>query len=173
MSQTAPVDLPLLSSDEMPLWTEHPVHGHAVDIVALPIRVPDQFQLFPVSWRNPIPLAQRIGMPAKVVGYPFGMRINENWPAWATGHLASEPEVDVDGLPLMLIDCRTRRGHSGSPVLLHYPRGMMYVHEDQAASVSDADVSRLLGIYSGRISAGSDIGRVWKLSAIREIVETF
>ena len=145
--------------------------GTKVDVAALRVTAPPDAQIFPISWRSPIPLAQRVGIPAKVVGYPFGVRINEHLPVWATGHIASEPEVDVDGLPLMLIDCRTRRGHSGSPVLLHYPRGIMYPHEDGAASVSDADVSRLLGIYSGRISVGSDVGRVWKLSAVVDILQ--
>lgn len=172
LGKTVPIDFQLMSTDGCPLWIEHPIHGHKVDVAVLPISVSAQHQLFPVSWRNPIPLMQRIGIPAKVIGYPFGKRINEHMPVWATGHLASEPEVDVDNLPLMLIDCRTRRGNSGSPVMLHYPKGMMYIHEDESASFSPADVSRLLGIYSGRISVGSDIGRVWKLSAIKDILAT-
>jgi len=171
--RTLPVDIPLLSSNEEPLWLEHPVYGETVDIAALPLPKTQGFSVFPISWRNPIPLARRIGIPAKVVGFPFGYRINKNFPIWVTGALASEPEVDVDGLPLMLIDCRTRRGNSGSPVVLHYPQGTMYAHEDGAASTSPQDVMRYLGIYSGRISVGSDIGRVWKLSAIIEILHEY
>jgi len=169
-AECIPVDFALLDGDGAPKWIEHPVFGSRVDVAALPISCPSTAQVFPVSWRNPIPLAQRVGFPAKVVGYPFGFRINRHLPVWATGHIASDPELDVDDLPLMLIDCRTRRGQSGSPVLLHYPQGMMYPHEDGAPSFSPADVSRLLGIYSGRISVGSDIGRVWKLSAATEII---
>lgn len=171
IDQTIPYDFPLLNEEEEPLWCEHPVHGAQVDVAALPVVIPQEAKAFPVSWKNPIGLAVRIGLPAKVIGYPFGRRINQHLPVWANGYIASEPDIDVDGLPLMLVDCRTRRGHSGSPVILHYPRGMAYVHEDGAASVSPADVMRLLGIYSGRISVGSDIGRVWKRTAVCEILE--
>lgn len=117
-----PFDFPLLSQEGYPLWVEHPSFGSNVDVAALPISIEDSVQPFPISWSNPIPLMQRVGLPAKVIGYPFGRRINEHMPVWATGHLASEPDIDVDGLPLMLIDCRTRRGNSGSPVMLHYPQ---------------------------------------------------
>jgi len=34
-------------------------------------------------------------------------------------------------------------------------------------------MTRFLGIYSGRIHAESDIGTVWKASAVAEIVESF
>lgn len=171
--ETLPIEIPILDSDGQPLWLVHPVHGQVVDVAAIPLPQITGVSLFPVSWRNPIPLAQRVGLPVKVIGYPFGYRINRNFPVWATGALASEPEIDVDNLPLMLIDCRTRRGNSGSPVVLHYPKGTMYPHEDGAASTSPQDVIRNLGIYSGRISVGSDIGRVWKLSAIVDILLAF
>lgn len=49
----------------------------------------------------------------------------------------------------------------------------MYPHEDGAASTSPQDVMRHLGIYSGRISVGSDIGRVWNFSVIVDIVLAF
>lgn len=171
--RTLPVHIPLVSINEEPLWLEHPVHGKIVDIAALPLPKTPGLSVFPISWRNPIPLARRIGIPAKVVGFPFGYRINKNFPVWLTGALASEPDVDVDGLPLMLVDCRTRRGNSGSPVLLHYPQGTMYAHEDGSASTSSRDVIRYLGIYSGRISVGSDIGRVWKISAVIDVLNEY
>ncbi len=33
-------------------------------------------------------------------------------------------------------------------------------------------VSNFLGIYSGRLSEDSDIGMVWKATAIRELLES-
>jgi hypothetical protein len=38
------------------------------------------------------------------------------------------------------------------------------------AAVFSGPVFRFLGIYSGRITKDSDIGRVWKASAIAELV---
>jgi len=34
-----------------------------------------------------------------------------------------------------------------------------------------APLARLLGVYSGRVNEQSDIGYVWKIAAIREILE--
>ena len=39
------------------------------------------------------------------------------------------------------------------------------------AQMNSGPVWQLLGVYSGRISTESDLGKVWKLSVLREVVE--
>jgi hypothetical protein len=55
--------------------------------------------------------------PVSVIGFPFGLTAGGKLPIWATGTLATEPIVSFQDLPLSLVDCRTRQGQSGSPVI--------------------------------------------------------
>jgi hypothetical protein len=105
-----------------------------------------------------------------VVGFPFGKTGGGSLGIWATGFMASEPSVDYDGLPVFLIDCRSRQGQSGSPVIAYRSGGMVAMADGGSAAFSGA-VCRFLGIYSGRINAESDLGIVWKASAIKELVD--
>lgn len=82
--------------------------------------------------------------------------------------MASEPDVDFNEMPIFLIDCRSRQGQSGSPVVAHFGPGM--VPTMQGNEVSMSEVTRFLGIYSGRINEQSDLGIVWKASAIAELI---
>ena len=43
---------------------------------------------------------------------------------------------------------------------------------DGSSTMFSGPVVNLLGVYSGRISEESDLGTVWKVSAIREILES-
>ena len=103
-----------------------------------------------------------------VVGFPFGESVG-NLPIWVTGFIGSEPEMWCKGLPTMLVDCRTRTGLSGAPVVLQRNFGSV-VLEDGSFIADGRPRSRLLGVYSGRINDQSDIGIVWKTTAIRELV---
>jgi hypothetical protein len=42
--------------------------------------------------------------------------------------------------------------------------------DDGSATAFEGSVSRLLGIYSGRINDESDLGIVWKVSAVAELI---
>jgi hypothetical protein len=70
---------------------------------------------------------------------------------------------------VFLIDCRTRKGQSGSPVIRYRNGGGIIPHDNGAEVVSP--VSKLLGLYSGRINSDSDLGVVWKTWAIAELLE--
>jgi hypothetical protein len=72
----------------------------------------------------------------------------------------------------MLIDTATRPGMSGSPVIW---RGAQYFDEANNTWVhTTGNVSRFLGIYSGRVAAKDTIeaqlGLVWRASLIEEII---
>ncbi|WP_134681317.1 hypothetical protein [Paracoccus ravus] len=106
-----------------------------------------------------------------VVGFPFGIKAGGVYPVWATGFIASEPIIDFNNLPIQLIDCRSRQGQSGSPVLA-YRSGGAVAMEDGSIATYPGPVSKLIGIYSGRVNAESDIGIVWKTSSILELVRS-
>jgi hypothetical protein len=70
------------------------------------------------------------------------------------------------------IDCRSRPGQSGSQVIIYRYKGsrVAYVNGTEGVHMGTNPLLELVGIYSGRIDAESDIGRVWRRSAILELV---
>jgi hypothetical protein len=154
-----------------PRWREHPVLGAQADFVALPLTDLTDVELYPYDPANPgPPIFVGPADIVSVIGFPFGITAGGAFGVWATGFLASEPEVDYNGLPVVLIDCRSRQGQSGSPVIAHRSGGMVAMSDGGSAAFA-GPVWKLLGIYSGRINAQSDLGIVWKALAINQLVQ--
>jgi hypothetical protein len=84
---------------------------------------------------------------------------------WKTGHIASEPESDFMGKPVVIVDATTRPGMSGSPVI---------VREFAIDGIHVAS-NRFVGIYTGRIGLNdgrdSALGEVFKPKVIHEIMK--
>jgi hypothetical protein len=152
-----------------PLWVEHAVLGPRADFVALPLTQLLDVQLYPYTLGVGDP--QIIVAPAEsvsVVGFPFGLTAGGCLAIWATGFVATDHDIDYSGLPLFLIDCRSRQGQSGSAVIAHRTGGA--VATEQGVHAGGGEMTRFLGIYSGRVNAESDLGFVWKASALRELI---
>lgn len=162
----------LLDENDQSLWHEHPVHGSRMDCVALKLTQLDDVEIYAYNEYDNAPKI-RLG-PAdyvSVVGFPFGIMGGGACAIWATGFIASEPAFDLGDLPLMLIDCRGRPGQSGSPVIAFRSGGSVAM-EDGNISIFAGPVTVPVGIYSGRINDQSDLGLVWKMQAVREIVNS-
>lgn len=97
--------------------------------------------------------------------------MNGNFATWSTGHIASEPDKEFNGLPAFLIDCRARKGQSGSLVIGRFLPGDVVSHKGKLYSAKKEMID-YVGIYSGRINKESDLGIVWKMVVIRDIVRT-
>lgn len=161
---------PIRDKNDNPIWFEHSVHGAKMDCVALRLTQLDDVELYPYNEYDAAPKMQ-LG-PAdtvSVIGFPFGIMAGGACAVWATGFVASEPDIDLGDLPLMLIDCRGRPGQSGSPVIA-YRSGGSVAMQDGGTSIFAGPVTNAIGIYSGRVNEQSDLGLVWKMSAVREIV---
>lgn len=167
LGQFVPVEVPLLETDT-PLWTEHPSLGDQADLVALRIRSDERIRLYPYLVRHDAHLRIEPADRVSVVGFPFGERTAPSFAIWATGFVASEPDINHGGRPIFLIDCRTRKGQSGSPVILGRSNHGNLTHDD--GSTTGHLLPELLGVYSGRINAESDLGIVWKASAIADLL---
>lgn len=155
-----------------PLWHEHPVLRQRADFVALPLTNQHDVGLYPYSLGvGDPPISCGPADVVSVIGFPFGVQAGGSCAVWATGFIASEPDVDFDGLPILLVDCRSRPGQSGSAVISYRSSGMAAM-EGGGTSMFAGPVSRFLGVYSGRINDQSDIGMVWKAAAIRELTES-
>jgi len=164
-------DVRILDAGGQALWFEHPVYGRTVDVVALPIDADPDVVLDPYPIDDDVPaLLARPSSDVNIVGFPFGQTAGGAFGVWSRGSIASEPEVDLDGLPKFLVDSRTRPGQSGSPVIVHSPGGMTSF-ANGTARVSARPITNLLGVYSGRINDQSDLGIVWKVQALRDVIE--
>lgn len=168
------VVFPLVSNDR-PLWLEHPTLGDRADFIALPLngQVVNEELLYDLT----APQAHRrmALVPTdtiSVIGFPFGISAGGKFAVWVTGTLASEPEIGYEDLPVFVIDCRSRPGQSGSPVLSFRSGGVIRLATGNNATFN-GPFFNFLGIYSGRIRDDSDIGIVWRRDAIAELLATF
>jgi hypothetical protein len=156
--------------DGHPRWYEHPSLQGKMDVVALPLKAVSGTQLYPYDLHNPgDDLLVGPSAPVSVIGFPFGLTGGGKFAIWATGSMAIEPSADYSNLPVSLIDCRSRQGQSGSPVIAFRRGGASFVNGSTSLG---GTFSRLLGVYSGRINKESDLGMVWKVSAVADLVDS-
>lgn len=164
------VSEPLLSESGDPLWFEHPSLQQRADFCALQLTNFEGIQTITFQKSFSRPLILEITETVSVIGYPFG-KSNNNFPVWANGTIASDPILNYEDLPIMLIDCPSRSGQSGSPVFRHVTSGMVSFENHNMQSVT-SPISRFVGIYSGRIHKDSNVGLVWKEAAVYELVDS-
>lgn len=170
------VKLRLYKEDGSPRWIEHPRLGALADVVALNLSWGSDVHKVPYYLKSNLDRANLVVRPAEaisVIGFPFGLSSTGRFPIWATGFMAQELGIVTPDNQTFLIDCRTRQGQSGSPVIAYRANSYTYVNESGRVSTNMAPGTvkwEFLGIYSGRINPESDLGRVWHVSAIEEVL---
>lgn len=170
------VAVPLGDDEGRPRWREHPKYGRRVDVVALPVppETRDEFDRdldFVTYASGGSPARLNIANDVYTIGFPIGVDpINDYaYPLWTRGSIAWPPRLDWRELPAFVIDARARPGQSGSPVVFYADETMSFITPSGERALGPA--WGLVGVYSGRIHKESDIGIVWKRSALDEIVE--
>jgi hypothetical protein len=159
---------PLYNLDGSHRWIEHPL-GSVIDVVALPLDpLPQDVQLYPLDLRlAETDLIPQPGMTSFIIGFPFGKTSGGCLPIWKTGHVASDPDINFESKPILLIDATTRSGMSGAPVVIRSTGG----YKTRGGSfVMGGFATLLLGVYSGRLHESLEIGIVWKPHMINEIL---
>jgi hypothetical protein len=163
--------MPIRDAEGRPLWAVHGKYGNKVDIAALPIELPPNVDPRPINGMPAYPLELAVGHDVFVLGYPFGIGTNA-FPIWKRGSLASEPAVIPADDPHMLIDTASRPGMSGSPVIRR--TWNMHKMEDGGVQVDGGPGTRLLGIYSGRLTTNdpldAQLGMVWPAFLIDQLL---
>ena len=188
-SEISELSIPINSADgEDPKWLEHPKHKQTVDVVAIRLgEISEVKRIFALNVVNKWKEYQEDFEPEAmddvyVIGYPWGLSSTAERgggiPIYKRGCISSDPVVDFQRLPSVLIDCRTTSAMSGSPVIasrsgIHMPEGKL-----TSKSVIGT-VSKFLGVYSGRLFSDekitgygkdiSEIGIVWKESVLTSI----
>lgn len=179
LGQWSPKVEPLVK-DNVNQWIEHPLLSDKADFVALPLTNLTDIELYCVTPEAPW-FSEAEGDKGQefmlgpsdmvsIVGFPFGKSSSGHVPIWVTGFIASELSENYNELPIQLIDSRTRPGQSGSPVFAYRAGGALPTAKG-TSTIFNGPVAKFLGIYSGRINMESDIGMVWKSSALADLVD--
>lgn len=166
----------LYEDEEMtkPKWLVHPEYKEKVDVVAIELKSNDELMYSAINksdFDNNIP--PEVGDDCFIIGYPFDGFRYLGLPIWKKASISTEPTVNEDRLPKILVDTATRPGLSGSPVI--YQRTGIHNMADGIPS-DDTMIGRIrgfLGIYSGRIGKGeihAQLGIVWKSKVIEQII---
>lgn len=166
----------LYEDDEMtqPKWLVHPFLKEKIDVVAIELDSNENLEYSAINksdFDSDIP--PEVGDDCFIIGYPFDGFRYLGLPIWKRGSIATEPSVNEDQLPKILVDTATRPGLSGSPVV--YQR--TGVHKMKNGEFTDdsliGTIRGFLGVYSGRIGKGeihAQLGIVWKSKIIEEII---
>jgi len=145
---------------------EHPTPGSSVDLVALPLTNNEGVAFLPLDLelrKTPVHIAP--GDTVSIVGFPsgFGQVAGLGLAIWKTGTIASDPDVNVDGMAKFILDTTSRGGMSGSPV---YARRTIDTDPEGRLVTYSSPKTRLLGVYSAQ-SETLEIGFVWKAEMVQ------
>jgi len=164
---------PLLDDAWQPLWFEDPSNP-VFDVAVLPIAPSDLLAIDPWIIDKPEPAFEPILNVTDdlfIPGFPRGFAYNIDMPVWTRATVASEPGVGYNSLPMFLVDARTTRGHSGAPVVLKPRINQSVAMVDGSlieATTTDAWVA---GLYSGRVDKKLNIGMVWRLGVVIDVIK--
>lgn len=172
------ISLPLYEDFHKPFWLQHPMaYEWSVDIVALDLtdKLAEQ-RVFCVNDYTYPKLYHFAGSEIFVLGHALPDRTNAYpvpFPIWKRGSIASEIIVPWNMRPAFLIDSRTSRGMSGSPVFARVFGPAAY--GDGTIRADNILVSEFMGVYSGRLfddESTASIGLVWHRNLIDQLLES-
>jgi hypothetical protein len=187
-----------LRKQDNPMWIEHKDRNRGLDIVAIPLELPEKVIAVTQDALNLVDNVNfEIGSDLFIIGFPYGFGAGDFLPIWKRGTVASEPLFKPEGLLRFYIDAFTTPGMSGSPVFAIENRDMFYLdgeadtyfrkYEKGELSALDAigkiqhdkmhftkkKVAQLVGIYSGRVvipdEKNPSIGIVWQKQLIDQM----
>jgi len=170
----------------IPRWYVHPEFGYQVDVVAIPLdrkaNIPDHVIIVPLNtlrFDEQYPI--RVADDVFILGYPLDIKGHGELPIWKRGTIASEPDVEINGLPKMLVDTATRSGMSGSPVIMRRTgfHSSQSIEDQNKNGLHPTDlvgtIENFVGVYSGRIGSDNEfqaqLGIVWKKEVISKILD--
>ncbi|RIJ66173.1 hypothetical protein D1604_09625 [Brevundimonas sp. LPMIX5] len=108
-----------------------------------------------------------------ILGYPKGIIDETLQPLWKRATVATAPHLGWERQKKFLVDCASRDGMSGAPVITYSKSGKLQV--GGTTYVGHGPATLLHGIYVNRIGGEAafeaQIGTVWKSEVIDEIID--
>lgn len=184
-SEIVEVRTEMLREDGSAAWIQHSVLGQEADVAALDVTevlgdgltvtIKGREQVVCVNTIPQIDNAMlKVTNDLYILGFPFGMQPTSVLPIWKRASVASEPDYPVNGHPCFYVDTATRKGMSGSPVLLrtrHYQ--LKTEPQSQAFHSRTPAVTQFVGVYSGR-NVGHEheaqLGLIWRREVLDQIL---
>ena len=169
-------EISLLDENDNSLWKVHKDFGSTVDVSIIEVEAPEKLRVFPINNITFTDFREEISQDVFIIGFPKGITGAGKFPIWKRGSIASEPDIDLDNKPQILIDSMTREGMSGSPVITQYV-GYYGKDPDNPKGTDWFGMGRkFLGVYSGRLTGRDEfeahLGIIWKATLIDQIIES-
>jgi hypothetical protein len=123
---------------------------------------------------NGMGLGQMLGLADDlfILGYPKGMTDFYGRPIWKRATVASEPQFGMSRQKKFFVDCASREGMSGAPVIQFHKTGN--VSYGSSMTIGMGPSTFLHGIYTSRVGKTTEfeaqIGTVWGRGVIDEII---
>lgn len=170
------INLPLFEEFHRPYWFQHQMaYEWNVDVVALDVTDKlDEAGVVCVNDRIYPRLYHFAGSEIFVLGHALPENANAYpvpFPIWKRGSIASEITVPWNMRPAFLIDSRTSKGMSGSPVFARAFGPAAY--GDGSLKLDNILASEFMGIYSGRLyddENNASVGLVWHRDLIDQLL---
>ena len=172
------IDIPIYNN-EKPVWKQT-LHGQQIDLAGVQIdNISADILIAPINLdsskeNKPMPTDTDflVGNDIYIVGFPDKIETALDLPIWKRGTIASET-LAIDGKTgEFFVDASTRKGMSGSPVYTCRKGGLDVL---DGRLIKKEELYIPVGVYSGRISTsdrfGAEIGMVWPMGFIQEIIE--
>lgn len=165
----------ILWKEGSPDWYEHST-GSKIDVAVLDF-TSTGYDVHCVNDKHQIDdWLLEAGADCFIVGFPEAMAGSQGTPIWKRGSVASEPNLDYQGLPLFLCDSATRSGLSGAPVFAKL-QGYFGQHGETLPNEGPkifGHWTKFIGVYTGRNGNENDgfqLGRVWRSEVIEKIIK--
>jgi hypothetical protein len=170
------LDIKLYDENEEPIWFEWKEEQRYIDVAVVPVVISKEYVVYAINQLGD-PFNEDTSPEVRedifILGYPFGMDGGGGLPIWKRGSIASEPSIDIEGLPMLYVDTASRSGMSGSPVIYKERRPVTIM--DSTQQKFGRYKNKFIGVYSGRIGAEDEfkaqLGIVWKSEIIEKIID--
>lgn len=191
-SDVKTINLPLFGNTGRPLWISSTDFPDAdMSVIPLPTPTYDGCAVHGISaeWATSGSLKVRPTSNVTLIGYPYGYYDTTNaLPIWKTGNVASEPDIDFDGKPLIVVDISAFPGMSGAPAFA-FAYG---TYESTEGPTKVGSARRFLGVYASmqmlkerryleefpqassvgiETEESLELGHIWKAKLIIETID--
>lgn len=167
------IDVDLFAGDQALWLTDPDFEDLRTDIGALELTIDiGAGEFVCVNDGDDIDMHVAPGSEAYVVGYPFAHLVLPYAPIWRRGSFALDPSLPLDTKPIFLLDVRSTRGMSGSPILMRrFGTSVEHAQDGTIETAVRTMSTSFIGVYGGRIlESDQPLGYGWYANRIENII---